>query len=82
MRHQKFIGLGSILGSVVLAGCGIHGHAAATPANNGTSQVRGTVHTSGVPKTNPSSSSSPSPATSVSRSSHGKLFKTHGGIIA
>ena len=36
MRHQKFIGLGGILGSVVLAGCGMNGHATATPANNGT----------------------------------------------
>lgn len=60
MRHQKLIGVGGALGSVVLAGCGISTHVTAAPANTSTSQMSGTVHTSGAP--------SPSPAAPVSSS--------------
>ncbi|MCL4493580.1 MAG: hypothetical protein M1294_02040 [Firmicutes bacterium] len=67
--RQKFIGIGGVLGSVVLAGCGIN--ATVTPANNSTSQVSGTVHASEAPSTNPSSSSRPSSPASVSSSTSG-----------
>ena len=68
MQHQKLLMVGGLLGSLALAGCGISGHVNATPADNGTSQVSGTVHTS--PSTSGSSSSSPSPAISPSESSN------------
>ena len=53
-----------LVGSTLLAGCGVSGHLSATPTGNGNYNVSGTVHPSGV-----STSPSPSNTTPTSNTS-------------
>ena len=74
MRQHLLLISGGILGSLVLAGCGLTGNVNATPAGNGTVHISGTVQTSGVPtspspsNTTPTSNTSGGPSTSTSSS--------------
>ncbi len=68
MRQHFFLMSGGILGSLVLAGCGLNGNLNATPAGNGTVHISGTVQTSGAPTS--STSSTPSNTTPTSNISN------------
>ena len=71
MRQHLLLISGGILGSLVLAGCGLTGNVNATPAGNGTVHISGTVQTSGV-----STSPSPSNTTPTSNASGGSSTST------
>ena len=71
MRQHFWLISGGILGSLVLAGCGLNGNLNATPAGNGTVHISGTVQTSGVP-----TSPSPSNTTPTSNTSGGSSTST------
>ena len=82
MQRVLFI-TGGIVGSLVLAGCGLNGNLNATPPGNGTYHVSGTIQTSGEPSPSPSSSShsrAPSPgARSTSPSASSSAARAHTG---
>ena len=82
MQRVLFI-TGGIVGSLVLAGCGLNGNLNATPTGNGTYHVSGTIQTSGEPSPSPSSSAhsrAPSPgARSTSPSASSSSARAHTG---
>ncbi len=68
MRQHFVLISGGILGSLVLAGCGLNGNLNATPAGHGTVHISGTVQTSGVPTSSSPSNTTPTSNTSGSSS--------------
>ena len=82
MMKPMVLGSMILVGSTLLAGCGLSGNVTATPTGNGNYNISGTVHTSGTPSsTSTQGSSSPSQAstpttTPASSSSTGSTHST------
>lgn len=69
MMKPIVVGSMILLGSTLLAGCGLSGNMTATPTGNGNYNISGTVHTNNTPSSATQSSTSSTPSTTSSSTS-------------